>query len=146
MGRYYAMDRDRRWERTIKAWEALVQLKGEKCSDAKNAVEQAYARGESDEFILPSVLGNALPMTGESEVVFCNFRNDRPRQLSKALAKEGFRSFDRGPGYEVVKLTMMTKYSKEYLGPVVFPPRKPETNLSGYLRFTARNERRRSRR
>lgn len=130
MGRYYAMDRDRRWERTIKAFEALVQLKGEKCSDAKNAVEQAYARGESDEFILPTVLGNALPMTGESEVIFCNFRNDRPRQLSKALAKEGFHSFDRGPGYEEVKLTMMTKYSKEYLGPVVFPPRKPETNLA----------------
>jgi len=130
MGRYYAMDRDRRWERTIKAFEALVQLKGEKCTNAKDAVEKAYARGESDEFILPSVLGNALPMTGESEVVFCNFRNDRPRQLSKALAKEGFHSFDRGPSYEVVKLTMMTKYSKEYLGPVVFPPRKPETNLA----------------
>jgi len=130
MGRYYAMDRDRRWERTIKAWEALVQLKGEKCTDAKDAVEKAYVRGESDEFILPSVLGNALPMTGQSEVIFCNFRNDRPRQLSKALAKEGFHSFDRGPGFEVVKLTMMTKYSKEYLGPVVFPPRKPETNLA----------------
>jgi len=130
MGRYYAMDRDRRWERTIKAWEALVQLQGEKCTNAKDAVEKAYARGETDEFILPSVLGNALPMTGQSEVVFCNFRNDRPRQLSKALAKEGFSAFDRGPGFEVVKLTMMTKYSKEYLGPVVFPPRKPETNLA----------------
>lgn len=130
MGRYYAMDRDRRWERTIIAWQALVNLQGEKSSDAKQAVEQAYARGETDEFILPTVLNNAVSMTGDSEVVFCNFRNDRPRQLSKALAKEGFSAFDRGPDYEAVKLTMMTKYSKEYLGPVVFPPRKPETNLA----------------
>lgn len=130
MGRYYAMDRDRRWERTIKAWEALVQLKGEKCDDAMDAIDKAYARGETDEFILPSVLGNALPLTADSEVIFTNFRNDRPRQISKALAKPDFSSFDRGPGYEVVKLTMMTKYSKEYLGPVVFAPRKPETNLA----------------
>ena len=87
MGRYYAMDRDRRWERTIKAWHALVQLKGENCTDALDAIEKAYARGETDEFISPSVLGSALPLTEESEVIFTNFRNDRPRQLSKALAK-----------------------------------------------------------
>ena len=130
MGRYYAMDRDRRWERTIKAWQALVQLKGEKAVDAHDAINKAYARGESDEFILPTVIEGALPMTGDSEVIFVNFRNDRPRQLSKALAKEGFSSFDRGPDYEPVKLTKMTKYSKDYLGPVVFPPRKPETNLA----------------
>ncbi|MEJ2114898.1 MAG: 2,3-bisphosphoglycerate-independent phosphoglycerate mutase [Gammaproteobacteria bacterium] len=130
MGRYYAMDRDRRWERTIKAWEALVQLKGEKCTDAMDAVDKAYARGETDEFILPSVLGSALPMTAESEVIFTNFRNDRPRQLSKALAKPNFSGFDRGPGFEPIKLTKMTKYSKEYLGPVIFAPRKPETNLA----------------
>lgn len=130
MGRYYAMDRDRRWERTIKAWESLIHLKGEQASNAQDAIDKAYARGETDEFILPTVLNVALPMTGESEVIFLNFRNDRPRQLSKAIAKEGFRSFDRGAEYVPVKLTMMTKYSKEYLGPVVFPPRKPETNLA----------------
>lgn len=130
MGRYYAMDRDRRWERTIKAWQALVLLTGEQATDALDAINQAYARGEGDEFILPTVLDGAIPMTGESEVIFLNFRNDRPRQLSKAIAKEGFSAFDRGPGYQPVKLTKMTKYSKEYLGPVVFPPRKPEVNLA----------------
>lgn len=130
MGRYYAMDRDRRWERTLKAWEALVQLKGEKCTNALDAIDKAYARGESDEFILPSVLGNAMPLSAESELIFTNFRNDRPRQLSKALAKPDFSSFDRGPDFEPIKLTKMTKYSKEFLGPVVFAPRKPETNLA----------------
>jgi len=130
MGRYYAMDRDRRWERTLKAWQALVRLKGEKCTDALDAIEKAYERGETDEFILPSVLGNSMPLTAESEVIFTNFRNDRPRQISKALAKPDFSSFDRGPDFEPIKLTKMTKYSKEYLGPVVFAPRKPETNLA----------------
>ena len=130
MGRYYAMDRDRRWDRTIKAWEALVQLKGEKCTDAMDAINKAYARDETDEFIVPTILGNAVPLTDESEVIFTNFRNDRPRQLSKALAKPGFSAFDRGADYEPIKLTVMTKYSKEFLGPVVFAPRKPETNLA----------------
>ncbi len=130
MGRYYAMDRDRRWERSIKAWQALTQLEGEKASDAVNAIAQAYARGESDEFIVPTVLNGARAMTGGSEVIFFNFRNDRPLQLSKALAKEGFSAFDRGPDYQPIKLTIMTKYSKQFLGPVVFPPRKPETHLA----------------
>ncbi len=130
MGRYYAMDRDRRWERTIMAWEALVQLKGEKCKNAVDAIDKAYERGETDEFITPSVLSNAVPMTAESEVIFTNFRNDRPRQLSKALAKHDFSAFDRGSNFEPIKLTKMTKYSKEYLGPVIFATRKPETNLA----------------
>ena len=130
MGRYYAMDRDRRWERTLKAWQALVGLKGEKAGDVYAAIEKSYARGITDEFILPTILDGAQPTTGESEVIFFNFRNDRPRQLSKALAKDRFSAFDRGADFKRVKLTMMTKYSKEFLGPVVFPPRKPETNLA----------------
>ena len=67
------MDRDRRWERTIKAWQALVLLTGEQATDAMDAINQAYARGEGDEFILPTVLDGAIPMTGESEVIFLNF-------------------------------------------------------------------------
>ncbi len=130
MGRYYAMDRDRRWERTLKAWQTLARSKGENAMDAQDSIVKAYARGDTDEFILPTVLKGAQPMTGESEVIFLNFRNDRPRQLSEAIAKQDFIAFDRGPNYTPVKLTMMTKYSKEYLGPVIFPPRKPETNLA----------------
>lgn len=130
MGRYYAMDRDRRWERTTKAWEVLTQLKGEKASNAISAIDQAYARGETDEFIVPTILDGARPMTGDSEVIFFNFRNDRPLQLSNALAKEGFSAFERGANYQPIKLTKMTKYSKQFLGPVVFPPRKPETHLA----------------
>ena len=130
MGRYYAMDRDRRWERTLLAWQALVQLEGRRAGTAQDAVRNAYARGETDEFILPTVLHAAQPMTAKSEVIFCNFRSDRPLQLSKALAQKEFDAFDRGPEYRPVRLTKMTKYSKRFLGPVAFPPRRPETNLS----------------
>ena len=129
-GRYYAMDRDRRWERTMKAWQALVRLQGEKADSAYDAIARAYARGETDEFILPTVIKGAQPMMDESEVIFYNFRNDRPRQLASSLAQKTFTAFDRDPGYKPVKLTVMTKYGKEYLGPVIFPPRKPETNLA----------------
>lgn len=129
-GRYYAMDRDRRWERTMKAWQALVLLQGEKADSAHDAIARAYERGETDEFILPTVIKGAQPMMDESEVIFYNFRNDRPRQLASSLAQKTFTAFDRDPGYKPVKLTVMTKYGKEYLGPVIFPPRKPETNLA----------------
>ena len=124
MGRYYAMDRDRRWERTFLAWQALVQLEGRRAGTAQDAVRNAYARGETDEFILPTVLHAAQPMTAKSEVIFCNFRSDRPLQLSKALAQKEFDAFDRGPDYRPVRLTKMTKYSKRFLGPVAFPPRR----------------------
>ncbi len=130
MGRYFAMDRDRRWERTEKAWRALVRGEGEKAEDAKSAIMNAYERGETDEFIAPTVIDSARPMSAGVPVIFCNFRSDRPLQLSKALAKEGFKAFDRGFGFKPVRLVMMTKYSKEFLGPVVFPPRRPETNLA----------------
>ena len=130
MGRYYAMDRDRRWERTQKAWQALALLQGEKADNVHAAIDNSYARGDTDEFILPTVIKGAQPVTGDSEVVFYNFRNDRPRQLAEALVKDDFTVFDRGPDYKPFKLSMMTKYGKEYLGPVIFPPRKPETNLA----------------
>ena len=129
-GRYYAMDRDRRWERTMKAWQAMALSQGERADSADDAVKNAYARGETDEFISPTAIKGAQPMTDESEVVFYNFRNDRPLQLAKALAQKNFTGFDREIGYRPVKLTAMTKYSKEYLGPVIFPPRRPETNLA----------------
>ena len=94
----------------------LVRGVGEHAEDAKSAILNAYERGETDEFIVPTVLPEASPMGAGASVIFCNFRNDRPLQLSKALAKEDFHAFERGEGFEPVRLTMMTKYSKEFLG------------------------------
>ena len=93
-GRYYAMDRDRRWERTRKAYDAIVDGVGERAASAAEAVERAYADGVTDEFILPTVIddgsGTAAIGPGDSAIFF-NFRADRGRQLSEALVGRGVR-------------------------------------------------------
>ncbi|MEA2020690.1 MAG: 2,3-bisphosphoglycerate-independent phosphoglycerate mutase, partial [Patescibacteria group bacterium] len=96
MGRYYAMDRDRRWERTKQAYRALTLGEGKKAESAKAAIESAYERGESDEFISPTVLrnGHNTIKNGDS-VIFFNFRADRARQISKAFVLPEFKYFDR---------------------------------------------------
>ncbi len=95
-GRYWAMDRDRRWERTQRAYDAIVHGRGERAATAAEAIAAAYARDESDEFIAPTVLGAAQPIVDGDAVVHLNFRADRARQLSRALALGDFDDFDRG--------------------------------------------------
>ncbi len=94
MGRYYAMDRDRRWERTDKAYRALTKGEGEKANTIEEAIGQAYARGETDEFIKPTLIGGN-PIADEDTLIFFNFRADRARQLTKAFVLENFKYFDR---------------------------------------------------
>lgn len=128
MGRYYAMDRDKRWHRTQKAWEALVQLKGERVASARNAIESAYAAGKGDEFILPAILPTAEPIDTDDCVLFFNFRNDRPRQLVKALSVRDFDNFERGD-FHPVNVVTMTEYDAEYPCPIAFLPERPAVNL-----------------
>ena len=122
-GRYYAMDRDRRWDRTKRAYDAIVHADGVRATTAAAAISEAYARGESDEFIAPTVLEPAEPMAPGDAVVHLNFRADRARQLTRALALADFDEFDRGtaPGVEV---TTLTEYqgSDELPVQVAFPP------------------------
>lgn len=93
-GRYYAMDRDNRWDRTQKAYEAMVEGKGENASDPLDAVNKALLRGETDEFIKPTILtGNDKKINminNNDSIIFYNFRTDRPRQLVKAFVLENF--------------------------------------------------------
>ncbi|MDX9987599.1 2,3-bisphosphoglycerate-independent phosphoglycerate mutase [Thiothrix unzii] len=128
-GRFYAMDRDNRWERTKVAWDAMVHGIGTPATDAMQAVDDAYAAGETDEFIKPRILPNAERIQSNDSVLFFNFRNDRPRQTAKALADENFDGFERGD-FEPVSLTTMTEYDKRLLAPVIFPPERPATNLA----------------
>lgn len=128
-GRFYAMDRDNRWERTKIAWEAMVNGIGTPATDPLQAIEDAYAAGETDEFIKPRILANAELIKNGDTVLFFNFRNDRPRQIAKALADEDFDGFARG-SFEPVALTTMTEYDKRLLAPVIFPPERPATNLA----------------
>ena len=119
-GRFYAMDRDKRWERVQVAWEALVHGKGEKISDPLAALEQAYAAGETDEFLKPRILadGNAfLPGDG---VFFFNFRADRGREFVHALTDESFSGFDRGMIPALAGVASMTSYDSSLHVPVAF--------------------------
>ncbi len=93
-GRYYAMDRDQRWDRVQRAWQAVVEARGDhRADDALAALEAAYARGETDEFVAPTVIGDARPMQDGDAVVFMNFRADRARQLTAAFVDPGFDGF-----------------------------------------------------
>lgn len=128
-GRFYALDRDNRWERTKVAWDAIVHGIGTPAANPLAAIEDAYAAGESDEFIKPRIMPHAERIQAGDAVLFFNFRNDRPRQIAKALADETFEGFDRG-SFEPIALTTMTEYDKNLLAPVVFPPERPAINLA----------------
>lgn len=125
-GRYYAMDRDKRWPRTEKAYAAVVRGEGRYETDPVTAVRQAYARGETDEFVLPIVLtgDGGLPVATiqDGDAVFCfNYRSDRMRQIVRALAVEGFDGFPV-PDRPRVALATMTQYDQTFPFPIAFPP------------------------
>ena len=122
-GRFYAMDRDHRWERTRLAFDAIVHGAGLRAADAPTAVTDAYTRGESDEFIRPTVLLGSSPFAAGDAVVHLNFRADRARQLTTALAAADFDDFDRGAA-PPVPVTTLTEYQAPDELPVriAFPP------------------------
>jgi len=125
-GRYFAMDRDHRWERTRLAYEAMVHGVGRVETDPVQAVRDAYARGETDEFIKPLVLheaGAPAASIRDGDGVFCfNYRSDRMRQLCRALAVVGFDGFDTGIRPALAGLVTMTQYDQSFLFPQAFPP------------------------
>ncbi len=124
IGRYYAMDRDKRWERTQKAYAAMVRGIGREVSDPVAAVEAAYAGGETDEFILPMVIrGSGAGTIGPGDVVISfNFRADRIRQITRALTEESFSEFPRQGRPPLARYVCLTEYDETYTLPVVFPP------------------------
>jgi 2,3-bisphosphoglycerate-independent phosphoglycerate mutase len=129
MGRYYAMDRDRRWERTELAWRAYVNGKGQRAQSASTAIRSAYAAGDNDEFIRPILLPTAKPITRNDQVIFFNFRKDRPKQIISALGLDDFTGFDRGD-YAPPAITCMMQYDKAFPLPYAFTTDKPEVTLA----------------
>jgi len=123
-GRFYAMDRDHRWERTQQGYEAIAHASGLREDSAPVAVGAAYARDESDEFIQPTVLPAAVPINPADAVVHLNFRADRARQLTQALALAEFDAFARGASPGAVDVTTLTAYQAQDELPVAvaFPP------------------------
>jgi 2,3-bisphosphoglycerate-independent phosphoglycerate mutase len=137
MGRYWAMDRDGRWERTKRAYDAIVHGDGLSAGSAAEAIKLAYGRDETDEFIQPTVIATdaarteELVRTGDGVLLF-NFRPDRMRQLTRALGEESFGEFPRGEAPRV-RLTTMTRYHEGWDYPVAFPPSRPSTTIAQLL-------------
>jgi 2,3-bisphosphoglycerate-independent phosphoglycerate mutase len=133
-GRFYAMDRDKRWERTQQAWEAIVHGEGRHAATAREAIESAYVAGESDEFIQPTVIDGYAGMADGDAAVHLNFRADRARQLTRALALEAFDDFDRGQRPARFHVATLTEYQApdELPVPVAFPPIEIDS-LAAYL-------------
>ena len=132
MGRYYAMDRDNRWERIELAWRAIVHGKGHRAHSAETILRSAYAAGDSDEFLRPAILPSwQAPQPGDPLVSF-NFRKDRPRQIVKALGSSEFTGFDRGDA-PLFNITTMMPYEKATQMPCAFQPEHPETTLAAVL-------------
>ncbi len=123
-GRYYAMDRDGRWERTKLVYDALVYGDGLFAADAQAAVRAAYERGETDEFVRPTVVAPEVEarVRAGDVCLFFNFRPDRARQLTRAFFEREFDGFDRGPTPPAVDFVTMTRYKKEFPLPVAFEP------------------------
>jgi 2,3-bisphosphoglycerate-independent phosphoglycerate mutase len=128
-GRYYAMDRDTRWERTKLAYDAIVHAQGLREPSAAAAIESSYEREETDEFVKPTVIGDYDGVAAGDVGLFINFRPDRARQMTRALSEPGFDEFSRG-GAPTVDLTTMTEYRKGWPYPVAFPEQRPETTLA----------------
>jgi 2,3-bisphosphoglycerate-independent phosphoglycerate mutase len=135
VGRYYAMDRDRRWSRIQLAYDMLVHGRAEHhARTGEEAARMAYERGETDEFIMPTLVGSreAQIRPGDSVIAF-NFRPDRMRELTRALAEPGFSDVDRRGAPVVERYVTMTEYEEGWPYPVAFPPERPATTLPAVL-------------
>ena len=120
MGRYYAMDRDNRFERVEKAYAALTYGEGLTASSAAEAMQQSYDAGVTDEFVVPTVvLTDGKPtatIQAQDSVIFYNFRPDRAREISRAYIFEDFDGFDRKNGFFPLYYVSMTQYDKTFEG------------------------------
>ncbi|SCK06379.1 2,3-bisphosphoglycerate-independent phosphoglycerate mutase [Vogesella sp. LIG4] len=132
-GRYWAMDRDKRWERMAPACNAIVEGVGEySAASPLAALAAAYERGENDEFVKATVIGEPLPMQDGDVVVFMNFRADRARQLTSALTDPAFDGFAlRQPKF--AQYVTLTSYGEAYKNPVAYAPQKISNGLGEYL-------------
>jgi 2,3-bisphosphoglycerate-independent phosphoglycerate mutase len=132
-GRYYAMDRDVHWDRTERAYNAIVCREGRSAADPIAAVEEAYRRGETDEFIEPTVIDGSAPLVDGDAVIFFNFRADRARQITNALTAAGPARFsgelERKSVPNLSAFVCLTEYNADFGLPVAFPSEIPSNGL-----------------
>ena len=132
-GRFYAMDRDKRWERLAKAYDALTLSEGQSAGDCREAIENSYAKDETDEFVLPTIV-NAVPIKDGDSVIFINFRPDRAREITRALVDPDFDGFERCQIVKGLTYICMTEYDATMPNvELAFPPEDVEPTLGGTI-------------
>ena len=133
-GRYYAMDRDNRWDRVEKAYNALLLGEGEKSTSSINAVNESYARGDNDEFVLPTVIGGDETRIKDNDaIIFFNFRPDRAREITKAITLKDFDGFNRKVVRNNLYYVCMTQYDENLTLPIAFPKERMVNILGDVL-------------
>jgi len=126
-GRYYAMDRDRRWDRVEAAYDAIVRGRGRRAGSALEGLQMAYAAGEDDEFVVPTLIGAYEGARAQDPFFFWNFRADRAREISRAIADPAFDGFRRPEG--TFPLSAMTEYDGDFQIPRAFGPLAVENTI-----------------
>ncbi|MDA8225580.1 MAG: 2,3-bisphosphoglycerate-independent phosphoglycerate mutase [Betaproteobacteria bacterium] len=134
IGRYFAMDRDRRWSRVQTAWDLITRGDAPfEAADAQTGLHMAYARGESDEFVQATRIGEAVRMQDGDSVIFMNFRSDRARQLTRAFIEPDFSEFDRKGHPRLTDFCTLTGYSDDFQVSVAFPPERIRNGFGEYI-------------
>ncbi|HKK00721.1 MAG TPA: 2,3-bisphosphoglycerate-independent phosphoglycerate mutase, partial [Desulfuromonadales bacterium] len=122
IGRYYAMDRDQRWDRVQKAYRAMTLGEGEAAASSAEAIAAAYAAGQTDEFVEPRVVQPALSVDDGDAMIFFNFRADRAREITRAFTEEEFAGFSREKTPKLSAYACLSEYDETFGLPVAFPP------------------------
>jgi 2,3-bisphosphoglycerate-independent phosphoglycerate mutase len=138
VGRYYAMDRDKRWDRVSLAYHMLVYGEGKRSTDPVAAILESYDAGKGDEFVEPIVVDDdagapVAKVCDDDAVLFFNFRADRAREITRAFTQADFADFDRGPAPPRVHYACMTQYDATFPLPIAFPPQRHEGILADVL-------------
>ncbi len=134
MGRYYAMDRDNRWERVQKAYAAMVYGEGVQAKCPFCAVKNSYAEGVTDEFVVPTVCDGAAPIKANDSIIFFNFRPDRAREITRTFVDSDFSGFERKNGFFPVNFVCMTQYDATMPNvEVAFKPQVLKNTLGEYI-------------
>lgn len=133
-GRYYGMDRDKRWERVVKAYDAMTTGEGFSADSAAQAVENAYERNENDEFVMPTVIKGSNSVQDHDALIMFNFRPDRAREITRAFVADNFDGFERKKVIQDLCYVCLTQYDAEMPNvSVAFPPQSLKNTLGEYL-------------
>ncbi len=134
IGRYYAMDRDNRWERVVKAYDLVTGAEAQfTAPDAQTALQMAYERGENDEFIQGTRIGEAVQINDGDSIVFMNFRADRARELTRVFIEPGFDKFERKISPQLAAYATLTRYHEEFEVPVAYAKEELHNILGEYI-------------